>query len=130
MFGEQEYVSIYDEGRISTKIRNIEAVPKEKRYVKYTKVILKVKNNGIVSKIGCNLPVEEDELINEQHADALVRQVLLLYSSILTKDIQITEISIKMSNYRIATFNVVNNVTPYLKSIYYKTKINSLHTVG
>jgi len=130
MFGEQEYVSIYDEGRISTKIRNIEAVPKEKQYVKYTKVILKVKNNGIVSKIGCNLPVEEDELINEQHADALVRQVLLLYSSILTKDIQITEISIKMSNYRIATFNVVNNVTPYLKSIYYKTKINSLHTAG
>lgn len=129
MFGEQEYVSIYDEGRISTKIRNIETVPKEKQYVKYTKVILKVKNNGI-QKIGCNLPVEEDELINEQHADALVRQVLLLYSSILTKDIQITEISIKMSNYRIATFNVVNNVTPYLKSIYYKTKINSLHTAG
>lgn len=130
MFGEQEYVSIYDEGRISTKIRNIEAVPKEKQYVKYTKVILKVKNDGIVSKIGCNLPVEEDELVNEQHADMLVRQVLLLYSSILTKDIQITEISIKMSNYRIATFNVVNNVTPYLKSIYYKTKINSLHTAG
>ena len=90
---------------------------KKEYYIKYSKAIIKVRENNKVTKLACNLPLHTEELDNLNKSYMVANHIVYLYSNVLADNVEIIEVSIKLSNNRIVLYEVSGNKYLNLKKI-------------
>lgn len=104
---------------------NNEETVQKLEYIKYSKAIIKIKENNRTTKLSCNIPLHCDDIRDLNTAFMIANSIIYLYSTLLNvNNLSIIEISIKLSNNRIAIYSVRNNKILNLKNIVFKNDIS------
>jgi len=115
MFGELNYVAVENPMMFDDEI-------KSNRYIKYSKAIIRIKEDDRVTKLNVSIPIKTDSIRELDQADNIAKHLIHLYSILLDPEVQILELSLKLSGNRIALYGIENNNKVFLKSITFKTK--------